>query len=356
MSDIPTISNALVINSYGPPSVLQWTQITTPTIQSPHDVLIRVHATSVNPVEWKTRNGDFRLIFPLMAGFPHILGKDFSGTIVAVGSKISKFQVNDEVFGTVMDGAYSEYLIVNVETDGIEKKPRGLTHSEAAGVSIAALSAWGSLVDLGGLPVVGVNDGKNAEGSESGKPKVLIIGASGGVGTFAVQLAKVANNAHVTAICSAKNVALVTSLGADSVIDYTTQDYASVLALNHHETFDLVVDLVGQEGTYSKTSPLLKKTGIYVEAENEYCQENVSATDLLKFGFSSMIGRNFFGPRRSKNLFGVNQKDLRKIMPYLESGKVKTVVWREVPLSDGAKAHELSETKRAVGKIIMTVL
>ncbi|CAG8679454.1 12012_t:CDS:1, partial [Ambispora gerdemannii] len=236
------------------------------------------------------------------------------------------------------------YVRVNTEKDIIERKPVSITHEEAAGAPLASLAAWHSLVELGNLPY-----GEKAEGHT---PKVLIIGASGGVGTFAVQLAKKANRASVTAVSSGKNATLLTRLGADRVIDYTQLNYAEVLKEEHD--FDLVIDTVGEAGCYDKASPLLKKNGIYVAVATEINEQKLTIGDLAKFG-ATVVGRKIFGSRTYKPLLDIDRKDFPKVIPYLERKEVVTVIGERFPLQDVSKAHELSEKLHASGKIILKV-
>ncbi|CAG8511798.1 6733_t:CDS:2 [Ambispora leptoticha] len=337
----PEKSFALQINSFGEASVFTWREIATPKIVGPHDVIVKVVNTSVNPIDWKVRKGFMQVLEK--PTFPHTLGRDFSGTIVAKGTSVNRFFLKDKVFGVVPHGAYAQYIRVNTEKDIIEKKPVSITHEEAAGAPLASLAAWHSLVELGNLP-----HGEKA----AGNPKVLIIGASGGVGTFAVQLAKRANRASVTAVCSGKNAELVTRLGADRVIDYKQLNYVEVL--KSEQDFDLVIDTIGEQGNYDKASTLLKKNGIYAAVATEINEQKLTIGDLAKFG-ATVVGRKIFGSRTYKPLLDIDRKDFPKVIPYLERREVITVIGERFSLQDGSKAHELSQSLHASGKIILKV-
>ncbi|CAG8646730.1 6640_t:CDS:2, partial [Paraglomus occultum] len=341
----PPKSHALQISKYGDISVFQWAEVSTVQIESPYDIIIKVVATSVNPIDYKLRKGNYSNL--MRAKFPLVLGLDFSGIVVAKGEKVNKVHLLDKIFGTIRDGGcYSEFIRVNTATEyGVALKPASISHIEAAGAPICALSAYGALVTLGELPV-----GNKAE---PGKHKVLIIGASGGVGTFAVQIAKVVCKAKVTAICSGTNAELVRGLGADQVVDYTIQDFTAVL--KDENDYDVVVDCVGRQNDfYHKTIPLLKKKGTFVAvAFDSEGNGKVTIGDLAKIGFT-VVGRNLFGARRFKTLNGPNRKDFKKLVPYLERHEIKTVVAEKIPLREGAKAHEKIETGRTGGKIILT--
>src|SRR6266511_405641 len=211
---------AILYDKYGPPDVLELREIERPVVTD-DGVLVRVHATSVNPVDWHTMTGTPYLV-RMQAGLVkpkrEVLGIDFAGTVEAVGRSVKQFQPGDEVFGAG-NGAFAEYVCVREER-AVVLKPANLTFEQAAAVAVAALSALQGLLDKGQI--------------QSGQ-KVLINGASGGVGTFAVQIAK-SVGAEVTGVCSTRNVDMVRSIGADWVIDYTREDFTQ----NEHR-FDLIL-------------------------------------------------------------------------------------------------------------------
>uniref|UniRef100_A0A1D1XXH1 Reticulon-4-interacting protein 1, mitochondrial n=1 Tax=Anthurium amnicola TaxID=1678845 RepID=A0A1D1XXH1_9ARAE len=336
----PPKSHALQISKYGDTSVFQWAEVSTVQIQSPYDIIIKVSAAGVNPFDYKFRKGNYAVFGKVK--FPLVLGLEFSGIVVAKGEKVNKVHLLDKIWGTIRGGCYSEFIRVNTATEyGVALKPTSVSHIEAAGAPICALSAYGALVTLGELPV--------GDKAEAGKHKVLIIGASGGVGTFAVQIAKVLCKAKVTAVCSGANAELVRRLGADKVVDYTIQDFTA-----DENDYDVVVDCVGnQNDFYHKTIPLLKKKGTFVSVAFDNDDNKVSLGDLTKLSFQ-YVGRKFFGARKYRALYGVNRKDFSKLVPYFERHEIKTVVAEKFPLREAAKAHEKIETRRTAGKIILT--
>ncbi|RIA89262.1 hypothetical protein C1645_772849 [Glomus cerebriforme] len=339
---------ALQLNEFGLPSNLKYVEVKAPQITSPYQVIVKVIAAGVNPIEWKIRRGNVSLVNFLLK-FPAILGNDFSGIIYDKGDKVTEFDIGDEVFGKTQNpfsglGTYAQYTLVNTKNDGIIKKPSSITHQEAAGFGIAGLTAWTGLVSIGDLKV--------DEEAKDIQQKVLVIGASGGVGTYAVQIAKHVNNAHVTAICSGENAELVKKLGADRVIDYTQQDFGEVLK-KEKESFDLVLDCIGGDTYYSKSIPILKLKGNFVTAVGpDAYGENIRIVDIMKIGMIT-LGRKVFGVRNYKVIVGLTWRDLPKIVTYLDKRKIVTVIGHEFDLKDGVKAHELSESHRVVGKIIL---
>jgi len=340
---------ALQLNEFGPPSNLKYVEVKAPTLNSEYKVIVKVIAAGINPIEYKLRRGNFPFVNALLH-FPAILGNDFSGIVVAKGKNVTEFNIGDEVFGRTQSifnglGSYAQYLPVDVKSDGIVKKPSSITHQEAAGFGLACLTAWIGLVSTGGLKI--------DEEAKQLQQKVLVIGASGGLGTFAVQIAKNINNAHVTAICSGKNAELVKKLGADRVIDYTKEDFGVSLKQEEKESFDLVFDCIGGDEIYNKSIPILKKKGNFVTVVGpDPYGDNVGVVEALKMG-TVAFGRKFFGVRNYKIILTAALKDLPKITTYLEKRQIITVIGHEFDLKDGVKAHELSESHKAVGKIIL---
>ena len=216
--------NAVQYHCYGGPEVLKLEQVAKP-VPGDDQLLVKVHAAAVNPLDWHYMRGE-PYIIRMQSGFgaPNApqMGVDFSGTVEAVGAKVTRFKPGDEVFGG-RNGAFAEYVVVR-ESRAVVLKPTNVSHAQAAAVPIAGLTALQALRDQGGL--------------KAGQ-KVLINGASGGVGTYAVQIAKVMG-AEVTGVCSTRNVELVKSLGADHVVDYKTTDYTA-----GDQKYDLIVDNIG---------------------------------------------------------------------------------------------------------------
>ncbi|RUO96967.1 alcohol dehydrogenase [Jimgerdemannia flammicorona] len=348
--DIPPTMRALQFDTYGAPDVLKYVETRTPTLLTPHDVLVKVHAAGVNPIDCKARSGNVSKLVKLQ--MPVILGGEFSGVVVGKGDLVVDFETGNEVFGMLYNplsgsGAYAEYVLVNTIKDAIAHKPTNMTHTSAGSVAICLLTAYTGLIALGNLP------------SAPTTPKCLIIGASGGVGHFAVQIAK-ASGAHVVGVCSSRNAKLVhDEWGADRTVDYTSSDFADVLRGEQSE-FDVVLDCVGGDDQYNRAWPLLKPTGQYVTAVGP--MPHIGAEPVRVFDMLSIVGtlavRKVFGARRYKFISKVLHHKWRgELREWLAEGKVKSWVPAEqiFELKDGAKGHALSETNRAVGKIVLIV-
>lgn len=306
---------AMVIHGYGDSNVLTQEQVDIPELK-PDEVLIKVHYTSVNPVDWKMRSGLLKDHMPLK--FPAILGIDVAGTIEKTGSDSKKFKVGDKVFcraDVSNGGSYSEYVAVN--EDNVAHAPESISLKETAALPVTAGTAWSSLFDTANL--------------KSGQ-KVLITGASGGVGIMAVQFAKKAG-AYVICTTSKPNIELLKSLGADEVIDYTEGDFSLKVS-----NVDVVLDTVGGE-TLQKAHTVLKKGGILVAIAG---QPDISLAE--KHGIKAI--------RLSVQTDG---KKLGEIARAIDEGKLKVVIYKEFPLERIAEAHDLSESRKAVGKIVVTV-
>ncbi len=311
----------ILIDRYGPPDVLDYRDRDLPVAKGDR-VLVNVIASSVNPVDWKVRRGDFGLISGF--DFPKALGSDVAGIVEAVGDSVETFQPGDEVFGFISPlegGAYAEYLTIPAEN--LAAKPTRLSFAEAAAVPLAGLTAMQALLDLGEL-----------------RPgfSVLINGASGGVGSLAVQLAK-AFEANVTGVCSAGNQGMVSQLGADQVIDYTETDFTR----QDLPKYDLIFDAVGKR-SFAECSQVLTSEGIYVST--------LPTVELV-----GAITQTFFfpGPKARLVLAQPKSRDLNSLAELLDSGKVKAVIDRTYALDDIAQAHRYSESQRAVGKIVITI-
>jgi NADPH:quinone reductase-like Zn-dependent oxidoreductase len=318
---------AIVRTQYGPPDVLQFMEVEKPTPKD-SEVLIKLCAASVNPLDLFLLRGA-----PLIRSIPglrtpkcKIVGCDIAGRVEAVGRNVKQFQPGDEVFGVTgfEGGGFAEYVCA-IE-DKVALKPANRSFEEAAAVPIAALTALQGLRDKGGI--------------QRGQ-KVLVDGASGGVGTFAVQIAK-SFGAEVTAVCSTRNVDTARSIGADHVIDYTREDFAQsgrhydlILGANaHHSIFD-----------YRRA---LSQDGIYVLVGGGVVR---IIQGMLMAPLVSRIGR------RKMRFFiaNINQKDLVFLKELLEAGKIVPVIDRRYPLSGAAEALRYLEEGHAQGKIVITV-
>lgn len=310
---------AAVIRQYGSAEVLHIEEIPQPQIK-PDQVLVKVYATTVNPIDWKIRKGMLRFLPGLQ--FPLVLGFDISGEVVAVGDRVTQFKVGDLVYAStgLPGGGYAELVTIPEKVAAL--KPTSMTHEEAAAVPGAALTALQALRD---------------QGHVQSEQAVLVNGASGGVGSFAVQIAK-ALNATVTAVCSTKNIDWVQSLGADRVIDYTSQDFTRDTV-----QYDIIFDAVGKR-SFSTCRPALKSNGIYITTLPN------SDTGLWA------ILTSFLPGQKAKFVFQTpSGKDLTYLKELIEAGKLRSVIDRTYLLENIVEAHTYSETEHAAGKIVITV-
>ncbi|KAL1928101.1 hypothetical protein VTP01DRAFT_3017 [Rhizomucor pusillus] len=348
MTNVPSRMKALQLTGFGPAQeTLKYTEeAEVPKLSRGTDLLVHVEAAGVNPVEAKFRAGNF----PYPGSPPLVLGGDYAGIVIQKGDQVKDYEVGDAVFGSLSfplgpQGSYAEYIVVNPGKDGVAKKPEHMSFEEAAAVGIAATTAYQGIVDHGNLPSNG---------------RVVVIGASGGVGTYAVQVGK-AKGAYVIAICSGKNAALVASLGADQVVDYTKPEEMDELVKNNKETVDVVFDAVGGDDYYYKLGPLLKKKGVYSTAVGPV--QHFGARKLSMFEYAKMIlftgiPRMLFGVHTYRFMLGASwDKFAATVQPLFASNAVKSIVPQDqiYMLEDGAKAHEKLETHRAVGKVVLRI-
>ena len=307
---------AVIIENYGGKEEMKMVEFPMPKAAA-NQVVIKEEATSINPVDWKTREGYLQEVVPLE--FPIILGSDVAGTIIEVGSDVMDWKVGDRVFAqTAMTsfGTYGEY--VPVEDNLIAKIPSNVSFSEAAAIPLAALMAWQGLFDYGHL--------KKGE-------TVLILGGAGGIGTYAIQFAKEIG-AKVLTTASKKNHELVTSLGADQVIDYRSEKVSDLL-----EDVDLVFDTIGGAAQKEAFSVLKPKTG-----------RMITIVGLAEEGLAEKQDVYF------ESIFlKQNAAQLTEVVKLIEAGKVKSVIGATFPFSEKGlqDAHELSATGHAIGKIIV---
>ncbi len=307
---------AVVIRSYGGREVLDVEEVPVPGIAD-DEVLIRVHAAGVNPVDWKVRAGYLKEMLPYE--FPLTLGWDVSGTVAEAGSNVTGFSAGDEVYALAdisRNGSYAEYIVV--KADGVSLKPDSLDHVHAASVPLAALTAWQALFDTAGL---------------SRGQKILIHAAAGGVGSFAVQLAKW-KGAHVLGTASARNREFLLGIGADEVIDYTTAPFEDAAV-----DVDVVLDAMGGD-TRERSWKTLKSGGILVSIVGPPDEEKAAELGVRCAGV-------FVKP---------DARQLSEIAELIDKGQVKPVVTEVLPMAEVARAHEMSETEHVRGKIVLQVV
>lgn len=326
---------AIVQDTYGSPAdVLELKDIAEPSVQD-DEVLVRVRATSVNPADWHLIRGEpyiARLDIGLRKPKHSVLGCDLAGRVEAVGQNVTTIQPGDEVFGSPFGhgfGAFAEACVLASE-DLLEPKPSDLTFEQAAAVPLAGMTALQALRDHGRI--------------EEGQ-RLLIIGASGGVGTFAVQIAK-SFGATVTAVCSTRNVDMVRSLGADHVIDYTREDLTE-----GGQRYDLVFQVAGTRSPADCRRALTEK-GTLVSISGESDGHSIGPVDravkaFVLFRFSSQRLAIFtVKPRRD---------DLRYLKGLIEAGRVTPVIDRTYSLTEATEAIRYLEEGHARGKVVLTV-
>lgn len=322
---------AIIFKKYGSPEVLRFTEVEKP-VPKENEVLVKVHAASVNPLDWHIMRGSpfiARLSFGLRRPKHPILGADVSGIVEAVGKKVKEFKVGDEVFGDVFSsglGALAEYVCTIAEN--LVLKPTNCSFEEAAAVPIAGLTALQSI--------------RNSAKIKVGQ-KVLINGASGGVGTFAVQIAK-SLEADVTGVCSTKNLHLVHSIGADKVIDYKVKDFTK-----NGQTYDVIIDNVGNRTVADLKRPL-KENGKCVIVG--FTSVKLLMQHMIKAPLVSMFRKKKIGMMETAKMV---KDDLIFISDLIEKGKLKPVIDRVFPLSETPKAIEYLEQGHAQGKVVITV-
>ncbi len=315
---------AVVYTSYGAPEVLQLTDVVRPTPKD-NEVLIRIHATTVTSGDVRLRKADpfaVRFLFGLMRPKLQILGHEAAGVVEAVGSKVTRFRKGDRVFGStgMGSGTYAEYICLP-ENGALVTTPAQVSHEEAATLAVGALTALHFL-----------KQAKLSTGQQ-----ILIHGASGSIGTAAVQIAK-SMGVHVTAVCSSANVPLLRSLGADRVIDYTKEDF-----LTTGGCYDAIFSTVGRT-SYAQSKALLRTGGIFLTSF-------AAPSDYMH-----MLGSKLFGGSR---VIGGGAPDgsagLEQIRALMAAGQLKAVIDRSYPLAHIVEAHRYVEQGHKKGNVVIQV-
>jgi NADPH:quinone reductase-like Zn-dependent oxidoreductase len=324
---------AVVYTDYGSPDVLEIRDIKKP-VPNDDQVLIKVRAASINPLDWHFMEGTPKIMRVIGVGLrkpkdPR-LGVDMAGQVEAVGKNVTQFKPGDEVFGG-RTGAFAEYVCARADR-AVALKPANITFEQAASVPIAAITALQSLRDTGRV--------------QAGQ-KVLINGASGGVGTFAVQIAK-SLGADVTGVCSTRNLDLVRSLGADHVIDYTKEDFA-----NGEERYDVILDNVGTQ-PLSGIRRALKPKGICVMIGGGGPNDGPWVGPFGRV-IHTLLLSPFISQKMGMMMAQLNKNDLTVLGDLMQAGKVKPVIDKTYPLSQIAEAMRYLEAGHARGKVIITV-
>lgn len=319
---------AMIHRRYGPPEVLQPAELPNPVV-GPADVLVRVVATSVTTADWRLRAFAVppifwlpgRLVLGIFGPRNPLLGRDFAGEVVEVGTEVKGFRPGDGVFGSSAGGSNAEYVSLP-ESSAITHMPEGLTFDEAAAVPFGALSALVFLRDFAKL---------------RRSQRVLIVGASGGVGCYAVQFARLMG-AEVTGVCSKRNADRVRALGATDIIDYKSVDWTTVTT-----RYDLILDAIGHF-TFASSRRLLAPRGIFLP---------------LNFGLKEMVQSMMNGVRAGQRVVvgmsGEQKADLEYIADLLTSKELIPVIDRVYPLSDLVSAHRHVETRHRLGAVVVRV-
>jgi NADPH:quinone reductase-like Zn-dependent oxidoreductase len=323
---------AIVYESYGSPDVLELGEVEEPTPKD-DEVLIKTRAASVNPVDRHLMRGPFllRLMTGLRKPRDTRVGRDLAGQVEAVGRNVTRFQTGDEVFG-VSRGAFAEYACAR--ENKLALKPANLTFEQAAAVPVAALTALQGLRDKGRI--------------QPGQ-RVLINGAAGGVGTFAVQIAK-SFGADVTGVCSTRNVDMVRSIGADHVVDYTQEDFA-----RSGQRYDLILDNVGNRSLSDCRRVLVSKGILVLNGGGSLGQNEDRWIGPLARSIAALVLSPFVSQKVVMFLASINKDDLIVLKELMEAKKVTPVIDRCYTLSEAPEAVRYLEEGHARGKVVITL-
>jgi NADPH:quinone reductase-like Zn-dependent oxidoreductase len=323
---------AIIQHRYGPPDILNLENVEKP-VPKDDEVLLRAHAVSLNPIDGKMIRCKpivGRIVLGLRKPKRATPGRDFAGLVESVGSRVTRFKAGDVVFGQAK-GALAEYACADERT--LARKPENVSFEQAAGVLVAGLTAIQGLRDKGKL--------------RPGQ-KVLINGAAGGVGTFAVQIAK-ALGADVTGVCSTRNVDLVRSIGANHVIDYTAEDFTEV-----GRRYDLLLDLIGNH-SFAERRRILTRKGICILAGAGGAGEHGESWPRMIGQIVAALRSPFVSQKFVMLMARVNQADLEYLSELMAAGKVTPVVDRVFLLNEVAEAFRYLEQGHARGKVVITV-
>jgi len=324
---------AIVYSQFGPPDVLQLAEIGK-SVPNAHEVLVRVRAAAANPLDWHLIRGEPRVMRLMGKPRNRIPGVDFAGQVEAVGSSVTLFRAGDEVFG-MGTGTFAEYACANA--DNVALKPTAIAFEQAAAMPVAACTALLAIRDHGRL--------------QPGQT-VLVCGAAGGVGTFAVQIAK-ALGAIVTGVCSTRNVELVRSIGADHVIDYTTEDFASTGA-----RYDLVLHVAGNRSLKDHRRALTTDGTLVLVGGGVGRDRGDSETLAMLSTLAFVVGRRVFSRllRQRIRMFVAKSRssDLAYLAGLCAAGRLTPVIDRLYPLAEAAEAIRHLEGGHARGKVIVT--
>ena len=323
---------AIAYQEYGSADVLELKDVRKPNVQGGDSVLVRVRAASANPYDWHFMRGVPYIARLMATGLRHpkhpVLGTDIAGVVEAVGNAVTRFQPGDEVFGFVGSGGFAEY--VSAPERLLAVKPANLSFQQAATVPLAAVTAMQGLRDAGEV--------------RSGQ-KVLIVGASGGVGTFAVQIAKW-YGADVTGVCSTRNLEMVRSIGADHVIDYTREDFTRT-----GQQYDLIFQLAGTASP-SACRRVLSPKGRLVLSSGDSPGRIIGPVGRI---IKAVLLSPFIGQTLRPLVAKPSRNDLQLLRELIEAGRVTPVIDRTYPLSEAADAIRYLETGHARGKVVVSM-
>ena len=331
---------AFIVKRYGKKEKLHFTDVNEPTVNE-NEVLVQINATAINPLDTVIKNGDFKLFLPYKV--PFVNGHDMAGVVTKVGSKVTKFEIGDEVYSRPSDfkiGSFAEYICVN-END-LALKPKNLSMEEASSIPLVGLTSWQALIEIARL--------------KKGQ-KVFIQAGSGGVGTFAIQLAKHLG-AFVATTTSTTNIELVKSLGADLVIDYKKEDFATIL-----KDYDVVLHSNKDAKVLESSLKILKQAGVLISLAGPPTPEFAKKIGL-GWHLQMLTSLLSMSARRKAKKLNVNfkflfmraeGKQLSEITSLIEAGKIRPIIDKVFPFEQVNEAMSYVETGRTKGKVVVKV-